>query len=348
MQADLSIVILVYKTAHLLPRCLDSLMNSSGYDAKRVEFVVVSDASPDNCDVVVEKYQNLHSEIKYVKRLINGGEAAARNTGLENITGRYYTYVDSDDTVTDDYLKKILDVIEHDAPDVITYQYHTCNPEGRHLAGSVGMFDGCRSIDGSREDRRKIFSRFAMSLRCNAVIRRDMMQGVRYADEYKLGQDALYNFEAFLRAKKFAWISNIIYNYYQYSESATHNFDQKRVSDLLRAHVRYLEEIEKLAYYDEIADLVFGFFHMNYASWILDEVIRLGDDSSVAMQLKVLYLKVLDRARKDGVIGVFKWRLMKKVLSRSSVGKWRPIKKIFYVETQMNRVANRVRRLCRG
>lgn len=345
MQADLSIVILVYKTAQLLERCLDSLVESKGYDAKRVEIVVVSDASPDNCDEVIAEYRTAHPEIVYVKRDRNGGEAQARNTGLQRCSGRYYTYVDSDDTVTEGYLTRIIDVIDKDAPDIITYQYHLCDPKGCHLSGSNGGFEGVLSIHGSSEDRRRIFARFSMSLRCNAVIRREMMSGVAYEENYKLGVDALFAFEAFLRGTKFAWISDILYNYYQYNESATHNFDERRISDLLKVHEYYIKRIEELPYYSEVADLVFGFFHMNYLTWILDQAINFGDQSPVALQLRSLYSHVLQRAREAEVISGIKYLMLMSIVKRENLKSWLNLKRIYKVETFVNRVKCLTRRI---
>ena len=345
MRPDLSIVILVYKTAHLLRRCLDSLVCSDGYDPANVEIVVVSDASPDACDAVMADYKGQHSEIVYAKRERNGGEAAARNSGLERCSGRYYTYVDSDDTVTPEYLTKIRAAIREDSPDVLTYQYQLCDEKGRHLSGRKGEFEGVCSLDDGVQARRRIFARFAMALRCNAVIRSDLVKDVRYAEGCRLGEDALFAFEAFLRAEKFGWIPDVLYNYYQYATSATHNFDEGRICDLLKIHGYYLDKIGGWPHKSEVADLVYGFFNMNYLSWILDEVVRFGASSAAADALRATYNRVVDTAFADGVIGRMRFAFMKSVIARPNVADWAVLKKVYWCETQVRRVRNLVRRV---
>lgn len=345
MQPDLSIVVLVYKTARLLGRCLDSLVCSEGYDSRHVEIVVVNDGSPDECDDVVQMYLVKHPEIVYVRRERNGGEAAARNSGLVNCTGRYYTYVDSDDTVTGDYLSRIRTALTSSAPDVLTYQYRICDSDGRHQSGGKGDFEGVCCVEDGAEARRRIFARFAMALRCNAVIRREMMDGVRYAEEYALGVDALFAFEAFCRARKFAWVSDVLYNYFQYSSSATHNFDERRILDLMKIHRVYLDRIDRLPYKSEVADLVYGFFTMNYLGWLLDEVMRFGANSPAAESLRMVYRRVVDDAFRHRVIGRFRFRLLTFVLGRP-LEAWGVLKRIYRSEDLLRRVRNRVWRIC--
>lgn len=302
MLPELSIVILVYKTAHLLRRCLDSLTGQSAYNPSAVEIVIVSDHSPDNADEVVAEYRREHPEIKYTVRERNGGPAAARNTGLESCTGTYYTYVDSDDCVTPKYLSEILRIIRKHTPDMLAYRYEICDETGKSLSVIKAHPPGVCEPSESPVARRLAFKIFAMNLRCNAVYRRAIVADLRYREEYKLAEDALFAFESYLRSKRFYVSNAVLYRYYQYSQSATHNFDAKRLADVMSVHGVYLEKIRRQPYFDLVKRDMFYFFASNYLTWIAAEAARFPLESPVGNAFRSRFGFILQDARKSGAI----------------------------------------------
>ena len=302
MKPKLSIVVIVYNTAHLLKRCLDSITKQSVYTPTDVEIIVVSDCSPDNADEVVAEYRCEHPEIKYTVRERNGGPAAARNTGLESCTGTYYTYVDSDDCVTTEYLSEILRIIRKHTPDMLAYRYEICDETGKSLSIIKAQPSGICVPAESPAARRLAFNIFAMNLRCNAVYRRALVADLRYREEYRLAEDALFAFESYLRSKRF-YVSNcVLYRYYQYSQSATHNFDAKRLVDMMSVHGFYLEKIRRQPYFDQIKRDMFYFFASNYLTWIAAEVARFPLESPVGNAFRSRFGFILQEARKSGAI----------------------------------------------
>ena len=112
----LSIVIPVYNIAAYLPRCVKSLLIQ---DLKDCEILLVDDGSTDGesgqlCDRFAADYPDL---IRAIHKP-NGGPGDARNVGLEEATGEYILFIDSDDYVSPDmvhtlwpYMDKGIDVI---------------------------------------------------------------------------------------------------------------------------------------------------------------------------------------------------------------------------------------------
>ena len=111
----LSIVVPVYKVERYIHQCIDSLVCQL---ASNTELILVDDGSPDNsgsiCDEYAKKYENvivIHKE--------NGGLVSARKSGFLHSSGEYITFVDSDDWVEPDYVNRLIEIIEHYAPDVV-------------------------------------------------------------------------------------------------------------------------------------------------------------------------------------------------------------------------------------
>lgn len=92
----ISIIIPVYNVEKYLAECLDSCINQT---LKDIEIICVDDCSPDNSIKILEEYQQKDSRIKIIRHEKNRNLGGARNTGLENATGEYVWFVDSDDYI---------------------------------------------------------------------------------------------------------------------------------------------------------------------------------------------------------------------------------------------------------
>ena len=104
-QPLVSIVVPCYNSARYLRPCLDSVINQT-YD--NLECIVVDDGSTDDTKAVVHEYQDKDSRVKYLYQ-DNGGEASAKNHGLEHACGEWVHVLDSDDWIAPD---KIANQVE--------------------------------------------------------------------------------------------------------------------------------------------------------------------------------------------------------------------------------------------
>lgn len=100
--ALVSIITPVYNAESFIADTIDSVINQT---YKNFEMILVDDCSTDNSKLVIDKYSS-DSRIKYVKLSENSGAAVARNKGIELATGRYISFIDSDDVWHKDKVKK--------------------------------------------------------------------------------------------------------------------------------------------------------------------------------------------------------------------------------------------------
>ncbi len=110
MNKLVSVNITTYNRAHLLPRCLDSILAQS---YENIEIIIADDCSSDNTTEVVKEYQEKDDCIKYFRHEVNKRNAHARNTALENCTGYYVAFMDDDDEWLDNNkIKKQVELFE--------------------------------------------------------------------------------------------------------------------------------------------------------------------------------------------------------------------------------------------
>ncbi len=114
------IVVPVYNVEEYLRRCLDSLVNQS---YENVRIVVVNDGSPDHSQDIIDEFVQRYPEKVVSLIKVNGGLADARNFGMKAVDSEYVMFVDSDDYVEKDYVRRAVEVIEEDGSDMAVFSY---------------------------------------------------------------------------------------------------------------------------------------------------------------------------------------------------------------------------------
>lgn len=96
----LSVIVPVYNVKKYLIECLNSILSQTFTD---FELILVNDGSTDNCGEICDKYASQDSRVVVIHKE-NGGLSSARNSGLEYASGKYITFIDSDDYYTNEHI----------------------------------------------------------------------------------------------------------------------------------------------------------------------------------------------------------------------------------------------------
>lgn len=128
MNYKYSIIIPIYKVEKYLRNCINSVLNQT---FKNYEIILVDDGSPDSCGAICDEFSNKYSFIKTIHKK-NGGLSDARNVGLQNATGEYVIFLDSDDFwIDNEFLNNNLKKL--DGKDLIIFnsiKYYSDNKKG--------------------------------------------------------------------------------------------------------------------------------------------------------------------------------------------------------------------------
>ena len=114
-----SIVVPCYNVELFVKQCIDSIKNQT---YKNIEVLMIDDGAKDNTAKVIKDNIKDDSRFKYYKKK-NGGLSDARNYGLKYVKGRYVCFIDSDDWIHKDYIKKLYESISKDDYDVVVCNY---------------------------------------------------------------------------------------------------------------------------------------------------------------------------------------------------------------------------------
>ncbi len=121
-----SFVIPAHSEEDVIGKCLDSVLRQEG----SYEVIVVNDGSADKTGEIVEKYVKKHPKKIRLINFSQGHSAAfARNRGAERAKGEWLIFIDADQILERNFLKKVGRFLEKGKPDGSDYLVYSYKPK---------------------------------------------------------------------------------------------------------------------------------------------------------------------------------------------------------------------------
>ncbi len=273
----ISIIVPVYNVEAYLPQCLDSLIKQTYQD---LEIICVNDGSTDGSLEILHQYAAKDKRIKLITRE-NRGISASRNEGLENVSGEYVMFVDSDDWIDEQTCEKAIYAIQTNNCDLVLWSYiREFNDKSlpNYLYDKVTAWDEskklCRRIVGPIDEELRTPQKLdSYGTVWGKLYKRELIEqntSIRFVDTAKIGtcEDILFNIAYSLRIEKGIYIPELLYHYRKLTTSFTSKYRES-----LPAQWKNL--------YDEINDVLvknnaYGFCKQAYHNRISLGIVGLG------------------------------------------------------------------------
>lgn len=117
MEILLSMVLPAYNVASYIEACVESCENQD-ISKENYEIIIVNDGSTDRTLKIAEKLKNNYSNISVISQE-NQGLSMARNNGADLAKGKYLWFIDSDDKISKNCVKTVLNLIESEKLDIL-------------------------------------------------------------------------------------------------------------------------------------------------------------------------------------------------------------------------------------
>jgi glycosyltransferase involved in cell wall biosynthesis len=141
----ISIVVPVYNVESYLEKCIDSILNQS---YSNFELILVNDGSTDNSGKICSDFEKKDSRIKVINK-DNGGLSDARNHGIDIASGRYITFIDSDDFVEVDYIFYLYNLLKKYGTKISICAYNILLENGEKINLGKGFEETLMSKEDS-------------------------------------------------------------------------------------------------------------------------------------------------------------------------------------------------------
>ena len=222
-----SVVLPIYNVEKYLKKSVQSVQNQT---YRNLEIILVDDGSKDSSGRICDELSKEDSRIQVVHKN-NGGLASARNSGYEVATGEYVMYIDSDDCVKEDTVKKCVDAIERDKSDVVIFGYEKVSEDGNIL--EVCSWDNkIYSHNEMTEHLYRAICEMSFGYAWNKLYRKSILDKSGVLGDAKVidREDLIYNMELLKYWNKITYIDYVGYEYLQRSTSLLHNSNLARLN----------------------------------------------------------------------------------------------------------------------
>ncbi|WP_318630210.1 glycosyltransferase family 2 protein [Limosilactobacillus reuteri] len=214
----ISIIVPVYNKENYIGGLIKQLRKQTYKD---FEVIFVDDGSSDSSYETALKYTRENNNT-FVYKQENSGVSVARNKGIEKAKGEWISFLDPDDSITDDYLEELLRV--SDQCDIVCCCCYAYDNDGKYLNDFFNkdrVFEGDNKVDLFRQLLDDTYCRdkevyTAIGVPWGKLYKKDFIidNNLRFNDKLKRQQDNIFNMHAFYKATRIKYINKALY-YYQ-------------------------------------------------------------------------------------------------------------------------------------
>jgi len=251
----ISIIIATYNNGDTLVRCLDSICCQTFSD---FEIIVINDGSKDDTASILIDYATKDNRVKFFNQTQNVGQGKSRNLGLDNATGEYVGFVDSDDTAQEDMFEEMYKAITKSKASIAQCNINIVNLDGTIKTANFLPFED--EVVDIKPDIGKYFENYLQYSKqsyeiCNKLIKRDFLvkNKVYFLDNSKIyAEDLLFNLDVALYAERIVFLNKSLYNYYNNPNGHSKFIDINKLEKFCNLFEEFEKHAKQLKQYDLI------------------------------------------------------------------------------------------------
>ncbi|MGF9856555.1 glycosyltransferase family 2 protein [Priestia endophytica] len=213
----LSLIVPIYNVQDYIKDCLSSIVTSIG-NRENIQVILVDDGSMDGSGKIAQEFTDKYPNFQYVAKE-NGGLSDARNYGLQFVKYEYIGFIDSDDSISENYFYEIFKVMEEE-PDLIVFDWMD-NGENGYTNNISGMDlpDELWSVQPSA---------------WNKIYRTNLFSTIRYP-KGKVYEDVGTTYKILSLVSSFRYINKPLYNYRKNREGSILNTISPKINEIYPA-----------------------------------------------------------------------------------------------------------------
>ncbi len=216
MEQNIKVSILVpfYNVENYVGRCVESLFTQT---YQNIEYVFVNDCTPDkSMEVINEKIAQygVADKCKIIIHEQNKGISASRNDCLDNMTGDYFLFIDSDDFIDKDMVELLVEAAVKENADISgcgyieEYADHCVEHPQRYTNNHDEMMRAITLLT---------LKGVMWKLLVRSTIVTDHRDEVRFIPDRNMVDDYLFCCQIFYYAQRFAGVDRCMYHWIQYN-----------------------------------------------------------------------------------------------------------------------------------
>ena len=250
----ISVIVPVYNVEKYLKQCVDSILNQT---YKELEIILVDDGSTDNSGKICDEYESKYENIIVIHKK-NAGLGMARNTGMENMHGKYVTFIDSDDYIDNTLIENLYNSVINNKVDMCKSGFTRVDEIGREILTKTKyaneVFEGDRAkremlprMIGSAPDKKDSIEMAVCAVLYNTEY--IVNNNIRFPSERQLiSEDLIFNIDYMQYCNGSCTIDITGYNYRYNVASLTKKYREDRFESSTFFFETIKEKCKKIGY----------------------------------------------------------------------------------------------------
>jgi len=275
----ISVIVPVYNSEKYIARCIQSILTQTYHDW---ELLLVDDGSTDRSQHILKEYELKDQRIKVLYQN-HGGAGLARNLGINNAVGDYIVFVDSDDTIENNYFM-LLSQMKTDVVFIDSNQVDESFRLIKRERMSVHKYKTKDEILRSQMTGKIPWGGWRKAVKKDIIHKNNI-----YYTNHTIGEEAIFSFLVLWYAKDYSFIDAPVYNYIQHDDSLSHTLLDDPWGDVALA---LKEKLIELNIYRDFASTINAFI-LTAAAVSLDRMAQKYSkkDYSIKAQCRISSMK---------------------------------------------------------
>lgn len=215
----ISVIVPVYNIAAYLDECVSSLAAQTHRD---LEIMLIDDGSTDGSGELCDAWARRDERVKAIHK-VNGGAASARNAGLDQCTGDFVCFVDSDDVVEPDHAAHLLQTLREHQADMAVCGISMWSRDGITAVDQEtkpGLYSGEEYLLHFLKD-------WTCSLTVTKICRREVIGDLRMAEGHRI-DDEYFTYQVCMNCRRVAVTDRCLYHYRMRASSAVQDVTARK------------------------------------------------------------------------------------------------------------------------
>lgn len=226
----ISVIIPVYNVEKYLNKCVESVINQN---YKNLEIILVDDGSPDNCPAICDELALKDDRVKVIHK-VNGGVSSARNAGIDNATGDYITFIDSDDYI-DNNFSAVCEMLndKHMEFVIVPMLSQIKVPQSEIMLNDDNFYVLIKN------------NNLGIASSCSKFYKKELLLNNRFIEGISVAEDKEFVIRLLTKCNKVNIINQPFYTYYTNSESVINSINYRLIQKFFSATDKIIEHVKK-------------------------------------------------------------------------------------------------------
>lgn len=299
-QNKISVIVPIYNVEKYLKKCLDSIINQ---DYKNIEIILIDDKSTDNSLKIAKEYGKNNSNVKVLSNSKNSGLSFTRNRGIEESTGDYISFIDSDDYIPTNYYSSLI--ASASKADVVVCDINIIYPNNKMERKKCGE---------TKTKKLDFINNGLAASACNKIFKKTLIGDMRF-EVGKINEDLAFVLPLIIKSKKVVYNNEVYYNYYQRGTSIQNKKISKKRFDIFTAVDLTLNRIQDVEEYENYKDAIIYNQIIVFLMYVLEKEENFKE--------RYKYLKLFHKLAK-------KYKINKNIYFKEFLNNSRKLYKIYY------------------